>query len=113
VRITPKVRHVKVFPKSLQYPLRVEEKDHMTIKDPATEFLFSYGTLQLESVQMATFGRVLSGLSDVLSGFAEAPLPIADEAVIAASVVSLKFAELIIGALAPFDFRNSVQRHQR
>jgi hypothetical protein len=34
-----------------------------------TEFLFSYGTLQLEAVQMATFGRQLTGTSDALRGF--------------------------------------------
>ena len=34
-----------------------------------TEFLLSYGTLQLEAVQMATFGRQLAGTSDALRGF--------------------------------------------
>ena len=51
----------------------------------ASEFLFSYGTLQLEPVQLATFGRRLTGTSDALSGFAEAPLQIEDEAEIAIS----------------------------
>src|SRR5574338_1721263 len=32
-------------------------------------FLFSYGTLQHEDVQIATFGRRLNGRSDELSGF--------------------------------------------
>src|SRR6266478_8446454 len=41
----------------------------MTIAEPHAEFLFSYGTLQLESVQMATFGRQLTGISDALQGF--------------------------------------------
>ena len=51
----------------------------------ATERLFSYGTLQLEAVQMATFGRVLDGTSDALSGYAVIPLEIDDPAVVALS----------------------------
>jgi Gamma-glutamyl cyclotransferase, AIG2-like len=57
----------------------------MTIDETPTELLFSYGTLQLEAVQMAAFGRLLSGSSDALSGFELAPLKIEDEAVIAIS----------------------------
>ena len=49
------------------------------------ELLFSYGTLQLESVQMATFGRHLTGKPDVLSGFEETLLVIEDQAVISIS----------------------------
>ncbi|HLO00479.1 MAG TPA: gamma-glutamylcyclotransferase family protein [Pyrinomonadaceae bacterium] len=49
------------------------------------EFLFSYGTLQLEAVQMAIFGRQLSGEPDVLSGFEETLLVIEDQGVIALS----------------------------
>jgi hypothetical protein len=33
------------------------------------EYLFSYGTLQDEAVQLATFGRRLSGEPEVLEGF--------------------------------------------
>jgi hypothetical protein len=50
-----------------------------------TELLFSYGTLQLERVQMATFGRLLSGTRDTLRGFALVPLAIDDESVVAIS----------------------------
>jgi hypothetical protein len=49
------------------------------------EFLFSYGTLQLEQVQLATFGRRLFGTPDVLCGFAEAGLIIEDQNVISIS----------------------------
>jgi hypothetical protein len=49
------------------------------------ELLFSYGTLQLETVQMATFGRRLAGTPDALLGFELAPLKIEDEAVVAIS----------------------------
>jgi len=49
------------------------------------EFLFSYGTLQLEAVQLATFGRRLSGERDVLPGFAETTVEIEDEATVTLS----------------------------
>jgi hypothetical protein len=57
----------------------------MTDNKTQTEFLFSYGTLQLEAVQMATFGRYLVGTSDALQGFELALLKIEDPAVIAIS----------------------------
>ncbi len=44
--------------------------------------LFSYGTLQQEDVQIATFGRILSGTADTLSGYRVLPLRIRDEKVI-------------------------------
>ena len=47
-----------------------------------TELLFSYGTLQLETVQMALFGRPLVGTADVLPGFRETLLAIDDEATV-------------------------------
>lgn len=50
-----------------------------------TEFLFAYGTLQLESVQLATFERLLDGEPDVLVGFELVPLVIEDAHVIAIS----------------------------
>jgi len=49
------------------------------------ELLFSYGTLQLEAVQVATFGRRLEGTSDALRGFELVSLTIEDQAVIALS----------------------------
>jgi hypothetical protein len=51
----------------------------------ATERLFSYGTLQLEAVQLATFGRRLAGAKDALPGFAQTMLKIEDAAVVATS----------------------------
>jgi hypothetical protein len=50
-----------------------------------SEPLFSYGTLQLEAVQMATFGRRLTGTSDALRGFELVPLKIEDQTVVAIS----------------------------
>lgn len=47
--------------------------------------LFSYGTLQLPDVQRATFGRLLAGRPDRLSGYRLMPLTISDPAVVATS----------------------------
>lgn len=47
--------------------------------------LFAYGTLQLPSVQLATFGRLLDGQPDTLPGYVLRPLKIKDEQVIATS----------------------------
>jgi len=57
----------------------------MTLKEARTELLFSYGTLQLEAVQVATFGRQLAGTSDALPGFELVLLKIEDQTVIAIS----------------------------
>ena len=43
--------------------------------------LFSYGTLQLEPVQLATFGRKLHAEKDHLPGFQLAWVPITDPAI--------------------------------
>jgi gamma-glutamylcyclotransferase (GGCT)/AIG2-like uncharacterized protein YtfP len=48
-------------------------------------FLFSYGTLQQENVQLATFGRQLSGSKDQLLGFARSWVCIEDPQVVATS----------------------------
>jgi gamma-glutamylcyclotransferase (GGCT)/AIG2-like uncharacterized protein YtfP len=50
-----------------------------------TERLFSYGTLQQENVQLATFGRLLRGKTDALVGFTQETIEIADPDVIAKS----------------------------
>lgn len=57
----------------------------MTDEPTATEYLFSYGTLQLDAVQLATFGRKLSGNSDTLPGFERSMVAIDDAAVVATS----------------------------
>jgi hypothetical protein len=49
---------------------------------PTTELLFSYGTLQLEPVQMTLFGRRLVGTPDMLPRFKETLLEIDDEATV-------------------------------
>lgn len=47
--------------------------------------LFSYGTLQLEQVQLDTFGRLLKGSKDVLTGFRINEIRITDPDVILSS----------------------------
>jgi len=47
--------------------------------------LFSYGTLQEESVQLSTFGRLLQGHPDELSGFELSLVKIEDPQLAAAS----------------------------
>jgi gamma-glutamylcyclotransferase (GGCT)/AIG2-like uncharacterized protein YtfP len=49
------------------------------------ENLFSYGTLQLESVQLSTFGRKLEGDADCLVGYKLSFVTIEDEAVVTVS----------------------------
>jgi len=49
---------------------------------PDTEHLFSYGTLQREAVQLATFGRLLEGQRDSLVGYRLTLIPIQDEQVV-------------------------------
>jgi hypothetical protein len=51
----------------------------------ATESLFSYGTLQLASVQLATFGRTLEGTADELPGFKKSLVAIGDPKVVEVS----------------------------
>ena len=47
--------------------------------------LFSYGTLQLEAVQFATFGRRLEGRDDTMPGWRSEHLEITDPDVLATS----------------------------
>ena len=49
------------------------------------ELLFSYGTLQLDAVQLANFGRRLTGFPDGLPGFIAAPIELDDPTTVALS----------------------------
>ncbi|MDQ9092181.1 gamma-glutamylcyclotransferase family protein [Pseudoalteromonas haloplanktis] len=49
------------------------------------EKLFSYGTLQLEQVQLDTFGRLLEGQADILTGYIVGEVEITDAAVLKSS----------------------------
>src|SRR5665213_3961650 len=47
-----------------------------------TVYLFSYGTLQQEGVQMSSFGRLLQGADDALPGYRQSTIEIADPEVV-------------------------------
>jgi gamma-glutamylcyclotransferase (GGCT)/AIG2-like uncharacterized protein YtfP len=51
---------------------------------PSRVLLFSYGTLQDRNVQIANFGRELTGREDALPGYARGLVPINDNDVAAA-----------------------------
>jgi len=51
----------------------------MSLEEKETENLFSYGTLQTEAVQLATFGRRLEGKPDSLVGYSLTMIPIQDQ----------------------------------
>jgi gamma-glutamylcyclotransferase (GGCT)/AIG2-like uncharacterized protein YtfP len=57
----------------------------MNVAKHVAVLLFSYGTLQDEAVQMANFGRHLSGRRDSLRGYTLLPIKIDDPAVVALS----------------------------
>jgi hypothetical protein len=57
----------------------------MSTAESPSEHLFSYGTLQTESVQLATFGRRLEGKPDALPGFTQSMARIEDSAVVQTS----------------------------
>ncbi len=51
----------------------------------AMPLLFSYGTLQQDDVQLATFGRLLSGTADALVGYEQSMVAIDDPEVVKTS----------------------------
>ena len=57
----------------------------MKTENTHSEKLFSYGTLQYETVQLSTFGRKLNGKSDALIGYNLSNLEISDPDVVATS----------------------------
>lgn len=62
--------------------------DHLSKETSFSAFmekLFSYGTLQQEEVQLATFGRKLTGTQDALIGYKLSMLKITDSHVLATS----------------------------
>lgn len=64
------------------------------------EYLFSYGTLQLEKVQIESFGRILHGSKDRLNGYKLTSVEITDENVLKQS--ELQFHPMAI----PSDNKN-------
>lgn len=57
----------------------------MSAATDATVYLFSYGTLQDKAVQIANFGRELSGSADAMLGYDQHWVEITDPQVLAAS----------------------------
>jgi hypothetical protein len=49
------------------------------------QYIFSYGTLQKEKVQLALFGRLLHGTKDQLRGYRLTPIEITDQAALTIS----------------------------
>ena len=47
------------------------------------EYLFSYGTLQKDKVQLDLFGRLLNGGKDILKGYKASIIEVTDEAFLA------------------------------
>jgi gamma-glutamylcyclotransferase (GGCT)/AIG2-like uncharacterized protein YtfP len=50
-----------------------------------SEYLFSYGTLQKDKVQLELFGRLLNGTRDVLPGYTTDTIEIKDDDVLSKS----------------------------
>ena len=57
----------------------------MSSEEKETEYLFSYGTLRDEDVQLATFGRRLAGEPDALIGYRLRMVRIQDQQFVALS----------------------------
>jgi gamma-glutamylcyclotransferase (GGCT)/AIG2-like uncharacterized protein YtfP len=66
-----------------------------------TVLLFSYGTLRQENVQLASFGRILSGSPDALPGYATTMIEITDPEVVAKS--GMKFHPMVVETGNPSD----------
>jgi gamma-glutamylcyclotransferase (GGCT)/AIG2-like uncharacterized protein YtfP len=71
------------------------------MNEDATVPLFSYGTLRQENVQMASFGRRLSGSPDALPRYASVMIEIIDSEVVAAS--GAKFHPMVVETGDPAD----------
>jgi len=70
------------------------------VSNGADALLFSYGTLQLASVQLSQFGRLLEGTDDTLHGWRQTEITIRDPDVLEASGIEVHLA-LIPDAGAP------------
>jgi len=75
------------------------ERENMS---QANIHLFSYGTLQLESVQMSSFGRHLVGRPDLMPGFKKEVVEITDPDVLAKS--GEKFHPIVLLSSDPSDW---------
>jgi gamma-glutamylcyclotransferase (GGCT)/AIG2-like uncharacterized protein YtfP len=71
------------------------------MSDKAAVPLFSYGTLRQGNVQMASFGRLLTGAPDALPGYASTMIEVGDADVVATS--GAKFHPMVIETGNPAD----------
>ena len=55
------------------------------MSDERTVLLYSYGTLQLDEVQLSSFGRLLEGQADAMVGYRQSQIEITDPEVIKTS----------------------------
>jgi gamma-glutamylcyclotransferase (GGCT)/AIG2-like uncharacterized protein YtfP len=66
-----------------------------------TAYLFSYGTLQQEDVQISSFGRLLKGTDDALPGYRQSMIEITDPDVIRKS--GKNFHPIVVASDDPAD----------
>ena len=66
-----------------------------------TIWLFSYGTLQQEGVQLSSFGRLLKGTGDAMTGYRQALVEITDPVVIEKS--GMNFHPIVVPSEDPTD----------
>lgn len=71
------------------------------MSDTGTVHLFSYGTLQQDNVQMASFGRLLSGRADAMPGYRLSSVEITDPEVIRKS--GKRFHPVVVESGDPAD----------
>ncbi|PHM33557.1 UDP-N-acetylmuramate--alanine ligase [Xenorhabdus mauleonii] len=71
------------------------------MSEPNKILLFSYGTLQLDSVQLSSFGRLLEGHKDAIPGFRKEMLEIKDPEVIQQS--GERFHPVVLPSKDPSD----------
>lgn len=69
--------------------------------EPASVLLFSYGTLQQNEVQLSSFGRLLDGEEDAMTGHTTAMVEITDPDVLRAS--GKRFHLVVIPSKNPSD----------
>jgi gamma-glutamylcyclotransferase (GGCT)/AIG2-like uncharacterized protein YtfP len=71
------------------------------VSDARTVKLFSYGTLQRESVQLSSFGRLLDGADDAMVGYRQAMIEITDPDVVEKS--GARFHPIVTKSENPMD----------
>lgn len=74
--------------------------------DVYSEWLFSYGTLQQEAVQLANFGRKLQGRPDAVTGYRLSTVKITDPEVVAES--GLEVHKILVPGDDPTELVRSV-----